>query len=188
MRVSPIGVVGGLLNQSFEYIADAARHDANLSHPNIICQEANAAYVVAIAYLIKCHKITRTTRGDAIEVALHYCRSKEVCSWVTCIDPINTVSKEMTRENIGWVKWGIILAFHHLISCTIYEDAIRETCRMGGDTDTNACIVGGLVGATIKMTDIPSTWLNKVLNCRERPKWLRPSCVSGLLNKIHPIL
>lgn len=28
-----------------------------------------------------------------------------------------------------------------------YEKAIQETIRLGGDTDTNAAIVGGMIGA-----------------------------------------
>ena len=37
-----------------------------------------------------------------------------------------------------------------------YEEALRETIRLGGDTDTNACIVGGLVGAFVGIKSIPS--------------------------------
>ena len=33
---------------------------------------------------------------------------------------------------------------------------MKETIRCGGDTDTNACIVGGLVGAAIGFNRIPS--------------------------------
>ena len=30
-----------------------------------------------------------------------------------------------------------------------FERAIQETISLGGDTDTNACIVGGMMGALI---------------------------------------
>jgi ADP-ribosylglycohydrolase len=180
MRATPIGVIGARAGHPIATIADAARDDARLSHPNIVCQEANAAYAVAIAHLIKTNN-----RTEAISVALAHCRDETVRSWITCEDAEDVVRKSMNRDNIGWVKWGVLLAFHHLKHETSYEVAIRETCRLGGDTDTNACIVGGLVGAACNVEDIPSWWLTKVLTCIERPEWLRPSCVVELLREQH---
>ncbi|CAI7820838.1 unnamed protein product [Closterium sp. NIES-53] len=48
---------------------------------------------------------------------------------------------------LGWVKWGFLLAFYHLLRRSSYEEAIEDTLVRGGDTDTNAAIVGGMVGA-----------------------------------------
>ena len=36
---------------------------------------------------------------------------------------------------------------------------------MGGDTDTNCAIVGGLVGAYLGINNIPSEKVKKVLEC-----------------------
>ena len=33
----------------------------------------------------------------------------------------------------------------------------------GGDTDTNACIVGGMIGAAVGLSNIPSTMKDPVL-------------------------
>ena len=30
-----------------------------------------------------------------------------------------------------------------------YFKALKETIQLGGDTDTNACIVGGMIGALV---------------------------------------
>jgi len=45
-----------------------------------------------------------------------------------------------------------------------FERAIRETVSLGGDTDTNACIVGGLIGSIIGVKSIQRYHLAKVLN------------------------
>ena len=39
-----------------------------------------------------------------------------------------------------------------------------EILKKGGDTDTNACIVGGLIGAVIGEKNIPKNMLVKCLN------------------------
>jgi len=44
------------------------------------------------------------------------------------------------------VKYGFVHAFRHLRLGTPYVAAITETLLGGGDTDTNACIMGGLSG------------------------------------------
>lgn len=40
---------------------------------------------------------------------------------------------------------------------------MRETIRLGGDTDTNGCIVGGMVGALVGIHNIPEHMINKLL-------------------------
>ncbi len=44
-----------------------------------------------------------------------------------------------------------------------YEEALRETIRLGGDTDTNACIVGALVGAFVGIKSIPNHMIEKLI-------------------------
>ena len=55
------------------------------------------------------------------------------------------------------MKHGFILALYYLmravsiekLSDDFYFDSICEVISLGGDTDTNACIVGGVIGALV---------------------------------------
>ena len=38
-----------------------------------------------------------------------------------------------------------------------YKDCIREILAVGGDTDTNACIAGAMIGALLGTNAIDST-------------------------------
>jgi len=184
MRVSPIGVVGALLQKDIEDIANDARRDALCSHPHLVCQDANAIYSVAIYTLMANHMLPTTKRAKmAIDAASRLGQNALVKDWITDPDPFETVRLKMDRDNMGWLRWGLMLAFGHLRSCSKYDVAIRETVRMGGDTDTNACIVGGIMGALHGVDAIPKDWLNKVKLCKERPVWLQPSCIEKLLSK-----
>jgi hypothetical protein len=59
-----------------------------------------------------------------------------------------------------------------------YFNAIRETVRQGGDTDTNAAIVGSMLGALVGFKQIPEYMVKKTLDfdCtkegRKRPEYL----------------
>ena len=60
----------------------------------------------------------------------------------------------------------------------MYHYSLKETIRLGGDTDTNACIVGGLIGSAVGIKNIPKDMVNKLLSfdCttegRIRPEFL----------------
>jgi len=67
----------------------------------------------------------------------------------------------------------MVLSFYFLLRSTyapnnqnlsqFYVKALRETITLGGDTDTNACIVGGLMGALVGYKNIPPYMVDKIL-------------------------
>lgn len=141
MRATPLGAWSA--RASLEDAVEAARADARLTHPNPSCQWSTAAYVVAIRHLV-------LNQGDNLG-AFNAARSilpegegDEVRGW------LNDAEAERLPEfhpHAGFVKIAFTYAFHHLLKRTPHVHALRETLAGGGDTDTNACIVGGLVGA-----------------------------------------
>lgn len=175
MRASALGIWSVRL--SVKEAVAAARADACLTHPNLTCQWATAAYVVAIRHLL-------LNPGDgvgAFGAAQHSLNVEpddgiiEVQSWL----------HDATRGSLpggyplaGFVRIAFTHAFHHLHCQTSFEDALRQVLAGGGDTDTNACIVGGLVGARMGLAAIPAQMSRAVLECdtangRPRPTWLQ---------------
>lgn len=71
---------------------------------------------------------------------------------------------------------------YYLVKGTSYEGSIRKILEAKGDTDTNACIVGGLLGAYYGVTslemdkqiEITSAWRPKKI---KRPDWMVPGKV-----------
>ena len=73
------------------------------------------------------------------------------------------------ERQIGWCKYGFVLSFYFLLMIdeedpNAFHNAIRETIAQGGDTDTNACIVGGMIGAYLGIQKLPEDMVSKVLN------------------------
>mmetsp|Transcript_13041 Transcript_13041/g.20240 ORF Transcript_13041/g.20240 Transcript_13041/m.20240 type:complete len:110 (+) Transcript_13041:760-1089(+) len=76
-------------------------------------------------------------------------------------------------HQMGWLKWGFLLAFYFLRRYStsgmppqkFFAHSLRLTIQQGGDTDTNACIVGGLMGALVGLNNIPKEWTKKVYEC-----------------------
>ena len=69
-------------------------------------------------------------------------------------------------RQIGWLKHAFVLSFCYLlVPGMTYEKAIRDTLLLAGDTDTNAAIVGGMIGAAVGIDGLPKSYVDKVLKC-----------------------
>jgi ADP-ribosylglycohydrolase len=138
---------------SYEQIAECAKRDALLTHPSVVCQEVSALYCVAIAHLIN----NKGGRSGAIGLIENW---PDVCP---------TVKRWLQEEPgdctqcIGHARHAFTLALHCLRQNLSYEEAIMYTLMKGGDTDTNACIVGGMMGALHGISSIPGYMKDVVL-------------------------
>jgi ADP-ribosylglycohydrolase len=167
MRATPLGVVAARL--SVEAAVEMAVSDAKLTHPNPVCQVSTAAYVLAIRHLIQ-HPGDQ--QGACAAAGAHaQAHHAEVADWMKDaqtgrIGPVHAMA--------GFVKHAFTLAFFHLYRGSDYQTALIETLAKGGDTDTNACIVGGLIGALHGWTHIPTAAVSQVLSCNTHQGRPRP--------------
>ncbi len=99
---------------------------------------------------------------------LLFSAGEEVQQWVLrdSAQPLDSIACH--GPTAGWARWGLTLAFHHLRRGTPFEDSIRLTLCRGGDTDTNAAIVGGMAGAMHGAAAIPGYMLTPVLRYQGR--------------------
>jgi len=183
MRCSPLGVWGWRVPS--DELADCARLDSSLSHASPTCMDAVACYVVAIAQLI-CQSGHRREAADAAKEWAHENACAEVQEWLCLAESDSEVPG---YPHQGFVKIAFVHAFRHLHRGTSYLEAIRSVLAIGGDTDTNACIVGGMVGASVGVEGIPLQMRSAVLECdtnlgRRRPEWLWAKQVPELLRNV----
>ena len=139
--------------------AEMAIEDASLSHPSEACKEVNAIYVYTLINLLR-----GISPPDALKYTNEFIEmnefSEKVRHWY--FEESFDISHMNCTIQAGHVRWGFVLAFYFLRNPEItYEQAIKITLLKGGDTDTNAAIVGGLVGA---YHNIPKYMLQPVLD------------------------
>lgn len=58
----------------------------------------------------------------------------------------------------GYVVDSLRSAFMIMEKAGSYEEAVKRAIRLGNDTDTTACITGGLAGIYFGYSDIPERW------------------------------
>jgi ADP-ribosylglycohydrolase len=169
MRAAAIAV-WGRGHYVYPFLKKYAILDSLMSHPHKNCRECNGLYVIAIAYLLNNWRDSIESKAQG---ALHLIETyvdpdnKTVQSWIE-------QSKDITELNIynngGWVRYAFTLAVYFLRNPAIsYEEAIRITLKKGADTDTNAKIVGSMMGALHGVRSIPEYMSKPVLSfkCEE---------------------
>lgn len=184
MRATPLGVWGA--TRSDDSLVAAAMADSRLSHPNPACVDAVVAYTLAIATLIRLagdtDRASRAVGAARAWTAANACT--EVRDW---LEAAIAGEPAAYTPSDGFVRIGFMHAFRHLAAGTSYVEALRETLAGGGDTDTNACIVGGLLGARDGANALPHAMRERVLGCdtktgaNPRPEELHPRAVPALV-------
>lgn len=184
MRATPLAVWGAMRSEAATL--EATVNDARLSHPNPACVGAAAAYVLAIRHLI-------SNPGD-VEGA--FAAAERAVAREVYEEPRAWLAEARAGMHVpytpmdGFVRIAFTHAFRHLLAGTSWADAIAETLRGGGDTDTNACIVGGLLGARFGLAAIPEEMRLPVLDAdltrgvHVRPDELHPRHAPSLVAKI----
>ena len=159
MRATALATwIAGQQNTPITHCIALAKTDAELSHPSEVCCEVNQIYVLAICMMLRGEDPQTTLRyiSDYVEEHVQNDRVKE---WF--FHESLDIAEMTCERNMGHVRWAFTLAIYFLRNPHIsYEEAICTTLMKGGDTDTNACIVGGLVAC---YQPIPDYMLQPVL-------------------------
>jgi ADP-ribosyl-[dinitrogen reductase] hydrolase len=161
MRVSPLGIWGS--NLPADRLADLARADSALTHPNPVCQEACAVYTVALAHAVA----TGASAGEVYEVALAWAETG--CAEPSVVDAVRKAAKEPPSDydtHQGWVLIALQNAFYQLLHAPSFEEGVVRSVASGGDTDTNGAIAGALLGAVHGRDEVPTQWRQMIVSCR----------------------
>ncbi len=67
--------------------------------------------------------------------------------------PLNQVTKPITKEN-------------KKLDSELYIEVMSSVIGKGGDTDTNAAIVGGLIGSIIGFKNLPLDYVRKSISLK----------------------
>lgn len=151
---------------------------AALTHPNLICQQANALFAMGIAHAIQ-------SGCDRKELYQHIRQwAADMPVEPALLDTIDKAANEPPADYVhqqGWVMIAFLNAMYQLLHAPSLEEGVVDTIMRGGDTDTNAAICGALLGAVCGRETTPAQWLDCLQNCRPeaghpRVRHPRPEC------------
>lgn len=160
MRLSPLGIWGHALPPA--ELAEFARADAQLTHPNPVCRDAAAVYAVAVAHAVA----TGAAPAAVYESTLAWAKEQamEPAVLQALSDSAHRTPDYM--HQMGWCLVALQNAFYQLLHAPALEEGVVQTVMCGGDTDTNAAVAGALLGAVYGRAAIPLQWQHMVLSSR----------------------
>ncbi len=97
-----------------------------------------------------------------------------------CASAVNGSSTESFADSLGLAR-GVTGYVYHSVPVAIhawfehsrdFRSAVTSVIRCGGDTDSTAAIVGGIVGAAVGRDGIPTDWLEGLLEWPRSVSWM----------------
>lgn len=159
MRITPLIIY--MCGETDHNLVKFVKKDAVLSHPNQTVLDSIGIYAIAMKRLFT--GMNNIESYDSAKLWAKKNVNDEVLEWLDLSRDRNFVKNMDVSHLSGFVKWAFILAFHHLYYATPFLDAIRHVISLGNDSDTNACIVGSLIGAYHGYDKLPKNIVKKMI-------------------------
>jgi ADP-ribosylglycohydrolase len=168
MRVAPLGAF--LADQAAETVVDQAGRSAEVTHAHPEGVAGAQAIALAAWQAARSRGGEAPARALAFETVLaHLARESRVKEGVQtarqlsgatvlgeAVDALGNGSRVSCADTVPLVLW---IAAGHMDD---YAAAVQTAVAAGGDTDTLAAMVGGIVAARVSASGIPSRWREAV--------------------------
>ena len=186
MRIAPLPVF--LRHLPREDAANAVREEVGLTHVNETIQHACVLYCLTITHLLT-HPGDRSGAFQSSKEFVLATGNEEVKDWLRAVEDPN--EEVVVNRKSGWGKIALVYSLRSLLAGMDYSTAIREIVGKGGDTDTNACIIGAMLGAADGLDSIPPScqsavlcWSSATHSGVSRPSWLSPKETYPLVDRL----
>src|SRR5262245_59354198 len=175
MRVGP---VGAWFADDLDRVVDQARASSIVTHlhPEGVAGAIAIAVAAAMAWRLRDQSIPdkiqeffdeiyrrtpdgETRRGIAQAIQLRQFQSPEAAARI-----LGNGSGVTCPDTVPFTVW---VAAKHLND---YREAIAATASVGGDSDTNCAIVGGIVALSTGWEGIPADWLQQMERLSYHPQ------------------
>ncbi|KAF2792283.1 ADP-ribosylglycohydrolase family protein [Melanomma pulvis-pyrius CBS 109.77] len=137
---------------------------STFTHNDVRCTVSCAAYNEIVAALVD-----GKTVQEAVDMGKQIAEALDCPAVATAIERGEGMSiqriaskgpgKELPDRTSGYVLQSLTVAVAALLDPRGFEDVLVDVVRIGGDTDTNGAISGGLLGARDGADAIPERWL-----------------------------
>jgi ADP-ribosyl-[dinitrogen reductase] hydrolase len=125
-----------------------------LTHFDERCRTAVVAVTVTVASLVRGDDPEAAVR-KSVEVVLDRAGGEELEFLVDAVGRERAVD----GPDQGFCLYTAAIGLQAVARSVDFEDELIQVVRLGGDTDTNAAVAGGLLGAAVGASGLPSGWL-----------------------------
>lgn len=158
MRVLPVILAPVLWRKDASVVVEMALRQSRVTHAHLAAQVCCAVYAQLALLLLAApgRDLDEAVQSAFVLVGQHpACSAPDLQSTLA---QVQDVGKRAMPTGGGYVLdtfWSSIFA---LRKSTDYLSAVRTAIGFGNDTDTTACVTGGLAGIRYGMASVPSEW------------------------------
>lgn len=138
----------------------------SLTHANAICSETSIIYIKFVRELLN-----GKTKEEAFENIIKYCQNVSILvGFLKVINPFERIDnnfhniEERKIQSTGYCVHTLEAALWCFLNSNSYEECILKAINLGDDTDTTAAVVGGICGVYYGFDNIPTKWVDKLLD------------------------
>ena len=157
MCCAPIGL---LHVKNLEGLSDDAQAASRITHYDPRCVGACVGVATAVALLVRGGKDADEAISRAATAAGAH--SDDALAAIERGASKKPADLHVDGEDRGCALHAVELAFSALASASSLEDGLVAVVSRGGDTDTNACVAGALLGAKFGKGQVPERWVSKL--------------------------
>ncbi|MGE5227284.1 MAG: ADP-ribosylglycohydrolase family protein [Planctomycetaceae bacterium] len=151
MYCVPLGVVRA---GEPDRLLDEAPALSALTHWDERCRSACLAVTLAAAALVRGER-----PADAVRAAVAAVVAREGGEELEHLVDAAGRSRPLDGPDMGFCLYAAGIALQVAAEAAGFEEGLRHVVSLGGDTDTNAAVAGGLLGARDGVGAIASSWL-----------------------------
>ena len=182
MRAAIIGVFAHKANLSNDHLIQLNRASAQITHTDPKAEYGSLAIALAVRYGLETESINS---DDFFQFFIaHFPFDDEAANELkvllqNCVDAVESgltthefcASQGWAKGATGYIYHTVPAALHAWLSCPHdYRNGVLEIIRCGGDTDSTAAIVGGLIGT--RNQNIPTEWRDGLWEWPRGEKWI----------------
>ena len=167
-------IIGAFYADDFETMQTLLRISTQITHTDPKAFEGSLSIALAASILIKNNPSTAPI-SEFFNTVFPLIQGEELKNNLLIAQKslLNHESAELFVQKLGLAKKGISGYVNHTVPVVIYcwlryfndyPETVTQIIRLGGDTDTNAAIVGALCGITVGEEGIPKEWVDHTIN------------------------
>lgn len=188
------------LLELYDKLKELSRIDNQCTHPNLQTNSVSAIYCIMALGAIKglranniIDKIVNLVKDQNFinkgeeekyvsNFILYFCqefKNKNFNFWNFFTNP---QSVDRVTKTIGWYGHALkltlyyLIYFEHIEEKKRFQQIMEEICNLGGDADTNCCIVGGVIGPLSGLKNF-GPYFDKVIDVIPRDRYLFSICI-----------
>ena len=162
MRIIPLAIYGVKTDNNI--LSKYCYEDSQMTNPNEITTDATLVYCFAIKLALQSYN-----KKEIVKYAYHIAKTQLVKNIIKLSmiqpEPVLLPDGSYTKTDghqMGYFGIALQNAFYELLHGQSFYESICNIIKRGGDTDTNACIAGGLLGGYYGKNSIPGKWIDSI--------------------------